>query len=123
MLDSKDFADRLTAAAQTKVEGIRDEIKPDFDELGMTEFKIRKIKHADGSTTKRKVSQSQGEMSKKGKTKGVIRKLKRSLKKAARKFTGGKQARKNMKKKRAMRGKRKGAPPAPKSVGQKMKKK
>lgn len=100
----KDLAEQLTLAAQEKVREESDLAKPDFDALGLDEFKIHKRVTASGKIKRIKRSQSAGEIVKRtGKSKTVRRKQSRKLKKTLRKRGAGKIARSNKKRARAMK--------------------
>lgn len=96
--------DMLTNRAIERVEEVRDDAKPDFNDLGVDEARIVKKFHAAGGATKHKRASNDAQKTKlTGKSKKVRKKAGIKLKKTLRKRGGGKQARITRKRSRAMK--------------------
>jgi len=94
----------LDDAARAKVQEESEYMKPDYDDLGLDEFKIHKRTTSSGKIKRIKRSQSAGEIVKRtGKSKVVRKKQARKLKKTLRKRGAGKIRMSNKKRARAMR--------------------
>lgn len=102
----EDLKDMLNTRAIEKVESMRDDTRPDFDELGVdvNEARIVKKFHAKGGMTKHKKASSEGQKTQlTGKSKTKRKVAGRKLKKTLRKMGAGKKARAAKKRSRAVK--------------------